>query len=221
VAVSREHRRPKTDRLDTEQLKRAFLGWLRGERDHCKMAAIPTLAQEDAKRPHRERDTLVAEQTSIVNRMKGAGAAWHPHLQSEAQEGTWAPGAGAHTRGRAESAFCRDGRVGAPGAAGRLRQADRRGNRKVGEGNPDRWNKGGVICFLAAPLVRKPHRRGSTGQRTECCRPTDALDGRNTRRDVIHVGQHVYGAIFVADMPSADTTERSDHRGDSASSQSR
>jgi transposase len=71
VAVSREHRRAKTDRLDTEQLKRAFLGWLRGERDHCKMAAVPTLAQEDAKRPHRERDTLVGEQTSIVNRMKG------------------------------------------------------------------------------------------------------------------------------------------------------
>lgn len=71
VAVSREHRRAKTDRLDTEQLKRAFLGWLRGERDHCKMAAIPTLAQEDAKRPHRERETLVAQQTSIVNRMKG------------------------------------------------------------------------------------------------------------------------------------------------------
>ena len=27
VAVSREHRRAKTDRLDTELLKRAFLGW--------------------------------------------------------------------------------------------------------------------------------------------------------------------------------------------------
>src|SRR6478736_10297583 len=37
VAVSREHRRAKTDRLDTELLKRSFLGWLRGERDHCKM----------------------------------------------------------------------------------------------------------------------------------------------------------------------------------------
>ena len=32
VAVSREHRRAKTDRLDTELLKRSFLGWLRGER---------------------------------------------------------------------------------------------------------------------------------------------------------------------------------------------
>src|SRR5438132_3528595 len=34
VAVSREHRRAKTDRLDTELLKRGFLGWLRGERGH-------------------------------------------------------------------------------------------------------------------------------------------------------------------------------------------
>jgi transposase len=70
VAVSREHRRAKTDRLDTEQLKRAFLGWLRGERDHCKMAAIPTFAEEDAKRPHRERETLVGEHTTIINRIK-------------------------------------------------------------------------------------------------------------------------------------------------------
>jgi transposase len=44
VAVSREHRRAKTDRLDTELLKRALLGWLRGEREHCKMVAIPTLS---------------------------------------------------------------------------------------------------------------------------------------------------------------------------------
>ena len=70
VAVSREHRRAKTDRLDTEMLKRAFLGWLRGERDHCKMVAIPTLAEEDARRPNRERESLVAERTRLVNRMK-------------------------------------------------------------------------------------------------------------------------------------------------------
>jgi transposase len=72
VAVSREHRRAKTDRLDTELLKRAFLGWLRGERDHCKMVAIPTITAEDAKRPNRERESLVGEQSRIVNRMKAA-----------------------------------------------------------------------------------------------------------------------------------------------------
>ena len=56
VAVSREHRRAKTDRLDTELLMRAFLGWLRGEKRHCSMAAIPTIEEEDAKRPNRERE---------------------------------------------------------------------------------------------------------------------------------------------------------------------
>jgi transposase len=70
VAVSRDHRRAKTDRLDTELLKRAFLGWLRGERDHCRMAAVPTLEAEDARRPNRERESLVGERTRIVNRMK-------------------------------------------------------------------------------------------------------------------------------------------------------
>jgi transposase len=70
VAVSREHRRAKIDRLDTGLLKRVFIGWLRGEPDHCHMAAIPTLAEEDAKRPNRERERLVGERTRIVNRMK-------------------------------------------------------------------------------------------------------------------------------------------------------
>jgi transposase len=72
VAVSREHRRAKTDRLDTEMLMRVFLGWLRGERGHCGMVAIPTLEEEDAKRPSRERESLVGERTRIVNRMKSA-----------------------------------------------------------------------------------------------------------------------------------------------------
>ena len=70
VAVSREHRRAKTDRLDTELLKRGFLGWLRGERGHCTMARVPTIAEEDAKRPNRERECLVGERTRIANRMK-------------------------------------------------------------------------------------------------------------------------------------------------------
>lgn len=70
VAVSREHRRAKTDRLDTQHLMRAFLGWLRGERKHCQMAALPSLEEEDARLPGRERETLVKERTRIVNRIK-------------------------------------------------------------------------------------------------------------------------------------------------------
>ena len=72
VAVSREHRRAKTDRLDTEMLIRVFLGWLRGEPRHCRMVAIPTLEEEDAKRPSRERESLIGERTRIINRMKAA-----------------------------------------------------------------------------------------------------------------------------------------------------
>jgi transposase len=72
VAVTREHRRAKTDRLDTELLKRGFLGWLRGERGHCKMVAVPTLTEEDAKRPSRDRATLVGEASRLITRVKSA-----------------------------------------------------------------------------------------------------------------------------------------------------
>src|SRR3984893_7237973 len=70
VAVSREHRRAKNDRLGTRSMKRGFLGWLRGERGHCTMARVLTMAEEDAKRPNRERECLVGERTRIVNRIK-------------------------------------------------------------------------------------------------------------------------------------------------------
>src|SRR6202030_1373226 len=89
VAVTREHRRAKTDRLDTELLKRAFLGWLRGERGHCKMVAVPTLAEEDAKRPSRERETLVGGASRIITRVKSAVVrlgirGFHPKLKAAA-----------------------------------------------------------------------------------------------------------------------------------------
>jgi len=72
VATSREHKRAKTDRLDTAMLMRVFLGWLRGERGHCGMVAVPSAEEEDAKRPSREREGLVGERTRLVNRMKSA-----------------------------------------------------------------------------------------------------------------------------------------------------
>lgn len=91
VAVSREHRRAKSDRIDTELLMRSFLGWLRGEERHCSMVAIPTIAEEDARRPSRERESLVGEQTRIVNRIKailalfGIGG-FNPRLRNAAQK---------------------------------------------------------------------------------------------------------------------------------------
>jgi transposase len=73
VAVSREHKRAKTDRLDTAMLMRVFLGWLRGEPGHCGMIAIPTIEEEDAKRPCRERENLVGERTRVTL-LHGPGA---------------------------------------------------------------------------------------------------------------------------------------------------
>src|ERR1700726_3135805 len=87
VAVSREKRRAKTDRVDAEMLLRVFLGWLRGERGHCSMVAVPTIEVEDARRPGREREALVAERTRIINQMKADMArlgvhGFKPHLRS-------------------------------------------------------------------------------------------------------------------------------------------
>ena len=74
VAVSRDRRRAKTDRLDAALLLRVVLGWLRGESGHCSMAATPSIEDEDAKRPTRERENLIGERTRIINRMKAAFA---------------------------------------------------------------------------------------------------------------------------------------------------
>src|SRR5438876_9832252 len=86
VAVSRERRRAKTDRLDAAMLTRVVLGWFRGERGHCGMVAIRTMEEEDARRPNRERESLVNERSRIVNRMKSALArlgirGFKPHLR--------------------------------------------------------------------------------------------------------------------------------------------
>src|SRR2546425_1047691 len=53
IPVSREHRRAKTDRLDTALLMRAVLGWLRGEAKHCSRAAVPAPAEGEGPRCNR------------------------------------------------------------------------------------------------------------------------------------------------------------------------
>ena len=70
VAVSREHRRAKTDRLDTELLEACLSGLAAGRARSLQDGRDPDLREEDAKRPHRERETLVGEQTTIINRIK-------------------------------------------------------------------------------------------------------------------------------------------------------
>ena len=86
IPVKRDHRRAKTDRLDCQLMMRAFLGWLRREEGHCRMVAVPTARQEDARRVTRERKGLVREQTKLINRLKAMFAClgirdFKPHLK--------------------------------------------------------------------------------------------------------------------------------------------
>ena len=71
VPVDRRARRAKTDRLDLEQLIRMLLALERGETRACRVVRVPSPAEEDAKRQHRERQVLVAERTGHGNRITG------------------------------------------------------------------------------------------------------------------------------------------------------
>jgi transposase len=71
VPVDRRARRAKTDALDVEMLLRATLAWLRGEPRVCSMVPIPGEAEEDGRRPSRERQDLIRERLAITNKIDG------------------------------------------------------------------------------------------------------------------------------------------------------
>jgi transposase len=71
IAVSRRHRRAKTDRIDGEALIRTLMAWMRGEPRVCSMVRVPTIEDEDRRRIGRERKALVEERKRHVNRIKG------------------------------------------------------------------------------------------------------------------------------------------------------
>jgi transposase len=70
VAVDRRARRAKSDGVDVDKLARTLARLMRGELDACRVVEVPSEAEEDAKRPHREYERLVKERTSHCNRMK-------------------------------------------------------------------------------------------------------------------------------------------------------
>lgn len=71
IAVSRRHRRAKTDRIDGEALVRTLLAYKRGEPRVCAMVRVPTPDEEDRRRLCRELKTLVSERVRHVNRLRG------------------------------------------------------------------------------------------------------------------------------------------------------
>jgi transposase len=71
LQVDRWARRVKTDRIDAERLLRSLMAYLRGEPKVGSVVRVPSVAEEDARRLHRERDRLVLERVQRVNRIKG------------------------------------------------------------------------------------------------------------------------------------------------------
>jgi transposase len=86
ILVNRRARRAKTDRLDAEGLLRVLAAYLTGDRQACRMVRVPTPAEEDAKRQHREREHLVQERIRIENRIEALlftqGIRGRPSLRS-------------------------------------------------------------------------------------------------------------------------------------------
>ena len=70
IPVERRGRRAKTDRIDLDMLLRTLLAWLRGEPRVCSMVRIPSEAEEDMRRPERERERLVSERIALENRIE-------------------------------------------------------------------------------------------------------------------------------------------------------
>jgi transposase len=70
IEVDRRHRRAKTDRLDARRLLAQLQRFHAGERRAFHIVAVPSVADEDARRRHRELERLRRERTAHNNRMR-------------------------------------------------------------------------------------------------------------------------------------------------------
>jgi len=71
LQVDRRARRSKTDRVDVERMLRSLMAYLRGEPKVWSVVRVPSVAEEDGRRLHRERGRLISERVQHVNRIKG------------------------------------------------------------------------------------------------------------------------------------------------------
>lgn len=71
LQVDRRARRVKTDKIDLGRLLRSLMAYLRGEPKVWSVVRVPSVAEEDDRRLHRERNRLINERVQHVNRIKG------------------------------------------------------------------------------------------------------------------------------------------------------
>lgn len=70
IEVSRRKRRTKTDKVDVRSLLRLLIRYAGGERRAFSVARVPSLAEEDRRRLHRERERLLNERGAHSARIK-------------------------------------------------------------------------------------------------------------------------------------------------------
>ena len=71
IEVPRRARRAKTDKLDLAGLLRLLARYVSGERQAWRVVRVPSVAEEDARHGERSWETVQAERTRVINRLKG------------------------------------------------------------------------------------------------------------------------------------------------------
>ena len=71
LLVNRKAKQRKTDRIDARKMVRALLAYDRGDAAVLSRVRVPSVAEEDRRRPLRERRCLVKERTALSNRIGG------------------------------------------------------------------------------------------------------------------------------------------------------
>jgi transposase len=69
LQVDRRARRVKTDNIDLSRLLRSLMAYLRGEPKVWSVVRVPSVAEEDDRRLHRERNRLINERVQHVKRV--------------------------------------------------------------------------------------------------------------------------------------------------------
>jgi transposase len=70
IEVNRRARRTKTDAVDLGGLLSLLARYVAGDRRCWRVVRVPSVADEDARQLHRTRETLQADRTRVINRLK-------------------------------------------------------------------------------------------------------------------------------------------------------
>lgn len=90
IEVNRRARRSKSDQIDADKLVALLVRACLGEPRVWRTVRVPTVAQEAARQVSRDRATLVADQTALINQMRGWLATLGATLPARRRDGWWA-----------------------------------------------------------------------------------------------------------------------------------